>query len=143
MHDGAAEPARVRNPIPTLHGFGASESCPSRRNRRMPLKSNGRFGHALELAVAIAALVTSVTSIWLSLSQGDDMARLVQAQSWPYLEYVSSNTGDNGAPVIDIMIRNAGVGPAKVESFSIGYDGKPARGWTSLIALCCVPPEMP
>lgn len=109
----------------------------------MSLKSNGRFGHALELAVALAALVTSVTSIWLSLSQGDEMARLVQAQSWPYLEYESSNTGDNGAPVIDILIRNAGVGPAKVESFSISYDGKPARGWTSLIALCCVPPETP
>ena len=85
----------------------------------MPTKSNGRFGRALEMAVALAALVTSVTSIWLSLSQGDDMARLVQAQSWPYLEYVSSNTGDNGAPVIDLMVRNAGVGPAKVESFSV------------------------
>ena len=93
------------------------------------LKSNGRLGHALELAVALAALVTSVTSIWLSLSQGDDMARLVQAQSWPYLEYESSNTGNNGTPEIDIMVRNAGVGPAKVESFSISYDGKPVRGW--------------
>ena len=105
------------------------------------LKSNGRVGHALEFAVAIAALVTSVTSIWLSLSQGDEMARLVQAQSWPYLEYVSSNTGDNGAPVIDIMVRNAGVGPAKVESFSISYEGKPVRGWAALIGACCVPKE--
>ena len=109
----------------------------------MHRKSNGPFGHALELAVALAALVTSVTSIWLSLSQGDDMARLVQAQSWPYLEYVSSNTGDNGAPVIDLMIRNAGVGPAKVESFAISYGGKPAKGWAQLIAACCVPPETP
>jgi hypothetical protein len=106
-------------------------------------KSNGRFGHALELAIALAALVTSVTSIWLSLSQGDDMARLVQAQSWPYLEYESSNTGNGGAPEIDIMVRNAGVGPAKVESFSISYDGKPVRGWAALIAACCVPPETP
>jgi hypothetical protein len=105
--------------------------------------SNGRFGHALELAVAIAALVTSVTSIWLSLSQGDDMARLVQAQSWPYLEYESSNTGTNGQPEIDIMVRNAGVGPAKVESFSIRYDGKPVKGWTGLIAACCLPAGTP
>ena len=44
------------------------------------LKSNGRLGHALELAVALAALVTSVTSIWLSLSQGDDMAPLAQVR---------------------------------------------------------------
>jgi hypothetical protein len=110
---------------------------------RFMQKSHGRFGRTLELAVAVAALVTSVTSIWLSLSQGDDMARLVQAQSWPYLEYESSNTGDDGAPVIDIFVRNAGVGPAKVESFSVSYDGKPARGWASLIAACCVPPETP
>jgi hypothetical protein len=107
------------------------------------LKSNGRVGRALEFAVAIAALVTSVTSIWLSLSQGDEMARLVQAQSWPYLEYVSSNTGDNGAPVIDIMVRNAGVGPAKVESFAITYNGKPVKGWAQLIAACCVPEGTP
>lgn len=106
-------------------------------------KSNGRFGHALEFAVAIAALVTSVTSIWLSLSQGDDMARLVQAQSWPYLEYESSNTANNGAPELDIMVRNAGVGPAKVESFSISYDGKPVKGWAALIAACCVPQDTP
>ena len=109
----------------------------------MHWNSKGPFGRALELAVAIAALVTSVTSIWLSLSQGDEMARLVQAQSWPYLEYVSSNTGDNGAPVIDLMVRNAGVGPAKVESFSISYDGKPVKGWAQLIAACCLPPDMP
>jgi hypothetical protein len=105
--------------------------------------SNGLLGRALELAVATAALITSVTSIWLSLSQGDDMARLVQAQSWPYLEYESSNTGNNGAPEIDIMVRNAGVGPAKVESFSISHDGKPAKGWASLIAACCVPDGTP
>jgi hypothetical protein len=107
------------------------------------LKSNGRFGRTLELAVAAAALVTSVTSIWLSLSQGDDMARLVQAQSWPYLEYESSNTASNGAPEIDVMVRNAGVGPAKVESFSISYDGKPVRGWAALIAACCAPEGTP
>jgi len=71
------------------------------------------------------------------------MARLVQAQSWPYLEYESSNTGNNGAPEIDIMVRNAGVGPAKVESFSVSYDGTPAKGWTQLIALCCVPDGTP
>ena len=95
------------------------------------------FDRALELAVAMAALITSATSIWLSLSQGDDMARLVQAQSWPYLEYESSNTGETG-PEIDIGVRNAGVGPAKVQSFSILYGGTPVRGWTALIKACCL-----
>ena len=104
---------------------------------------HGTFGWTLEMAVAIAALVTSVTSIWLSLRQGDDMARLVQAQSWPYLEYESSNTGDNGQPEIDIGVRNAGVGPAKVKSFAILYDGKAVTGWGTLIKACCVPDGTP
>lgn len=104
--------------------------------------THGILDRALELAVAIAALITSVVSIWLSLSQGDDMAHLVQAQSWPYLEYESSNTGDHG-PEIDIMIRNEGVGPAKVKSFAISYDGKPARGWAPLIKSCCLPDGVP
>jgi hypothetical protein len=106
-------------------------------------KMKGSIGRSLEFAVAIGALVTSVTSIWLSLSQGDDMARLVQAQSWPYLEYESSNTGNDGAPEIDIMVRNAGVGPAKVESFSVSYDGSAAKGWASLVASCCLPQGTP
>ena len=96
------------------------------------------WSRALEFAVAIAALITSVTSIWLSLRQGDDMARLVQAQSWPYLEYLSSNTG-NAGPAIDIGVRNAGVGPAKVKSFSVVYDGTAVPGWVALIRACCVP----
>jgi hypothetical protein len=129
---------------PSTRGrFGASNVVSLNGISSMPRTSNGRFGHALELAVAIAALVTSVTSIWLSLSQGDDMARLVQAQSWPYLEYISSNTGENGEPVIDLMIRNAGVGPAKVESFSVSYGGRPVKGWAQLIAACCIPPDTP
>jgi len=104
--------------------------------------ASGYFARALEMAVALAALVTSVTSIWLSLSQGDDMARLVQAQSWPYLEYESSNTGDSG-PEIDIAVRNAGVGPAKVESFAVLWDGKPVKGWAALIRVCCIPDGTP
>ncbi|HKE48878.1 MAG TPA: hypothetical protein VKB52_12500 [Rhodanobacteraceae bacterium] len=104
---------------------------------------HGTFGWTLEMAVAIAALVTSVTSIWLSLRQGDDMARLVQAQSWPYLEYETSNTGDNGEPEIDLGVRNAGVGPAKVESFAILYDGKAVKGWGALIKACCLPDGTP
>src|SRR5215467_5891089 len=111
--------------------------------RRGMRETHGFLDRALELAVAIAALVTSVVSIWLSLSQGDDMARLVQAQSWPYLEYESSNTGEAGRPEIDIGVRNAGVGPAKVESFSIRYEGTPVRGWAALIKACCLPEGTP
>jgi len=96
------------------------------------------WSRALEFAVAMAALITSVTSIWLSMRQGDDMARLVQAQSWPFLEYLSSNTGNTG-PEIDVGVRNAGVGPAKVKSFSVTYDGKAIPGWVALIQACCVP----
>ncbi|MET0231331.1 MAG: hypothetical protein ABW186_10410 [Rhodanobacteraceae bacterium] len=103
---------------------------------------SGPLARALEMAVALAALVTSVTSIGLSLSQGDDMARLVQAQSWPYLEYESSNTGDRG-PEIDIAVRNSGVGPAKVESFAVLWDGKPVAGWAALIHACCIPDGTP
>ena len=105
-------------------------------------RPSGHLARALEMAVALAALVTSVTSLWLSLSQGDDMARLVQAQSWPYLEYETSNMGSS-APEIEIAVRNSGVGPAKVESFAVLWDGKPVKGWASLVHACCVPDGTP
>ena len=44
-------------------------------------REGGWLRSSLDLMVAFAALATSISSIWLALAQGDDMQRLVQAQS--------------------------------------------------------------
>lgn len=96
----------------------------------------------VDFLVAICALVTSIASIWLSVTQGDDMQRLVQAQSWPFLGFQTSNTETNPVtgkpePVISMTIENLGVGPAKIQSLEMFYKGKNVRTSRDLLRACC------
>jgi hypothetical protein len=93
---------------------------------------------ALDLLVALAALVTSVTSIWLALSQGDDMARLVQAQSWPHVGFHSGNSPLDPATnqrirSLSFSVENLGVGPAKLRTLEVLLDDRPVDGHGALI----------
>lgn len=96
----------------------------------------------LEIFLAVCALITSITSIWLSLSQGDDMQKLVQAQSWPFLGFSTGNTDFNATTgkwddVIDFEIENLGVGPAKIKSMEVWYKDKPMANIMELLQSCC------
>ena len=100
----------------------------------------------VDLVVALSALATSVISIWLAISQGDDMERLVQAQSWPFIGFDSSNVHPNpqtGAPehVMTLAIENLGVGPAKIRTVEVRYDGKAVGGGRDLLRACCDKPD--
>jgi hypothetical protein len=97
-----------------------------------------RLRDTLDLLVALAALATSVVSIWLAISQGDDMRRLVQAQSWPYIGFHSGNSSLDPASnqrirSLSFSVENLGVGPAKLRWLEIMLDGKAQSGHDSLI----------
>lgn len=82
----------------------------------------------LDLLVALAALVTSAVSIWLAISQGDDMEKLVQAQSWPYVGFSSGNSSLDPATnerirSLSFSVDNLGVGPARVRTMEVLVDG--------------------
>lgn len=102
----------------------------------------GRWREKVDFLVAICALITSIASIWLSVTQGDDMQRLVQAQSWPFLGFTTSNAETSPVtgkpdPVISMTIENLGVGPAKIQSFEIFYKGKNVQTSRELLRACC------
>lgn len=86
-----------------------------------------RTGHRLlDLAVPISALLISVISLIIGIHHGRTMqemaqanSRLVQANSWPLLQYATGNANDNGDPDITMKIANTGVGPAKLISLEI------------------------
>jgi len=107
-------------------------------------KATGRnnWREKVDFLVAICALITSIASIWLSVTQGDDMQRLVQAQSWPFVGFITSNNETNPAtgkqePVITMTIENLGVGPAKIQSLEIFYKGKNIKTSRELLRACC------
>ena len=104
--------------------------------------SHAGWREKVDFLVAVCALITSIASIWLSVTQSDDMQRLVQAQSWPFLGFSTSNTETNTVsgkpePVISMTIENLGVGQAKIQSLEIFYKGKNVKTSRELLRACC------
>ena len=59
------------------------------------------------------------------------------ANSWPFLEYGTDNTGPNGERTIQLRVMNDGVGPAKVESFEVWWGDRPLANPEELLKACC------
>ena len=108
---------------------------PEERSLPTPRRS---LRDTLDLLVALSALATSVVSIWLAVTQGDEMGRLVQAQSWPFVGFTSGNSSLDEATKqrvrsLTLSIENLGVGPAKVRSFEVLIDGHAVADHNALI----------
>jgi hypothetical protein len=102
-----------------------------------PLDSS-RAGHRwIDAAAALCALVISAVSLWVAITNGQTNRQLVAANSWPFLQMLSSNTGDHETQVIELAGQNAGVGPAKVETFEVFWNDEPMRNSSELLRACC------
>ena len=86
----------------------------------------------LELSIAGAALVTSISSIAIAVHHGQIMERLVQANSVPFVIGGFSDITPTGQRVLSLDLLNRGVGPAKQRSLRVKVDD---RYVTSLPAL--------
>jgi hypothetical protein len=94
-----------------------------------------RTGHRwIDLAVPLSALAVSVISLTIAIHHGntmqkmaDENARLVQANSWPLLQFATGNANESGQPEITLKIENAGVGPAKLISLEMFQGDKRIR----------------
>lgn len=90
----------------------------------------------IELSVALTALVVSVASLFVARHQARVMDRQLAASVWPLVEYGTSNTrGDQ--PYITLGLRNMGVGPTRVRSLRLSYEGRPVRNAVGLLRACC------
>jgi hypothetical protein len=62
----------------------------------------------------------------------DANAKLVEANSWPFAYYDTSN-----GQTITMSIVNDGVGPAKIEAIEVEWAGKPRRDAADFLKACC------
>jgi len=107
--------------------------------------SHARSGHRwVDLVLAGSAMLVSIVSLAIAIRHGQTMekmaeanARLVAANSWPFLQYSTSNEGDDGKPLIRLSVINAGVGPARVETLEVFWHGAPVASPQALLAACC------
>lgn len=104
-----------------------------------------KTGHRwIDLSVAACALIVSITSLSVAILHGRTMermadanARLVEANSLPLLQRFSSDVGPHGEPITSIVVANAGVGPAKVASLEVFWNGQPVDSPVDLAIACC------
>ena len=109
-----------------------------------PHREVRRTGHnRVDLAIALSALLISLTSLVVAVVHSRTLermananSRLVEANSWPFLAYTTSNQTDAGA-VIVLEITNKGVGPAKIESVDVKWKGKTYFDAIAFLKACC------
>jgi hypothetical protein len=89
-----------------------------------------------EVAAGVAVLV-SLISLWVGVRTEQANSKMVAASSWPYLQLDSGNGDDQGRPVISLELQNAGVGPAKIETFELFWQGRPYPNAKALLEACC------
>jgi hypothetical protein len=90
----------------------------------------------LDLVIALSAIFISAVSLVVAIEHGRTERDLVAANSWPFLRSILDN-GYNDDRDTTIGVTNAGVGPAKVKSIEVFYDGRPVSSARDLLRRCC------
>ena len=91
-------------------------------------------GHRLlDLVLALSAIFISVVSLVVAIEHGRTERELVAANSWPFVQ-ADSSLGQQG---VRLWISNAGIGPAKLESLEVLYNGEVMPTERALLERCC------
>jgi hypothetical protein len=94
--------------------------------------------HWAESALAIGAVIIAAVSLWVAFDSERTNRELVASASWPFVELVSDESAPTAQPrVLRLGIANDGIGPAKLESFEVFWQGKPQRSPWQLLQSCC------
>jgi hypothetical protein len=103
-------------------------------------------GHRwLDIVLGLSAMFVSVVSLVVAVEHGRTMermadanTRMVDANSWPFVEFDSHNVDEQGNPDVRFVLTNDGIGPARIETFELWWDGKPMSSAGALIRACCL-----
>lgn len=107
-------------------------------NTELPVQPRAATGGRLSNYLASAfAIGVSMISLSVAISSNRTQERLLAASVWPALEYGTGNRGADGSDVISMNVGNSGVGPARLRSFQVLYQGQPAPNAASLLTQCC------
>jgi len=94
-----------------------------------------QIGSLSALVFSILALCTSIYQTQLMQSQTDLMQKQSRASVWPYIMLGENSNSRSGQESYTWRIDNNGVGPAKIESMVVRFDGKPHTTWESIFKV--------
>jgi hypothetical protein len=102
-------------------------------------------GHRrLDIVLGLSAMFVSLISLVVAVEHGRTMermadanARMVDATSWPFIEFGDHNADEQGNSAFRLELTNDGIGPARIETFELWWDGKPISWGGALVQACC------
>jgi hypothetical protein len=105
-------------------------------------RTRGTGFHWLDISLALSAFFVSLVSLWLAIHNGRTMEKLVAANSYPNIDIEPGNRFDFGdglglRPAVYLSLANTGIGPARLRSVQLSWQGKTAADLRALAALCC------
>ncbi len=83
-------------------------------------------------------MFVSIVSLAVAIHHGNAMDRLVEANSWPFLTYGTGDLDEQSRRRIWLKVENAGVGPARIETFEVWWHGEPVPTAVELLRRCCL-----
>ena len=96
----------------------------------------------VDVAIAISAITISVVSLFVAVENGRTERKLVAANSWPFLVFSSQQTGlVQGSRTVTLRVENDGVGPARIQSVIVRWNGAPVRTHGEFLSRCCGMPD--
>lgn len=110
-----------------------------------PHQHHAYTGHRwLDIVLALSAMFVSVVSLVVAIEHGrttermaDANTRMVEANSWPFVEFATHNVDEHGNANVRLVLNNEGIGPARIQTFEMWYAGQPIASPKDLIHACC------
>lgn len=92
--------------------------------------------HWAESALSIFAVIIAAISLWIAIDTERTNRQLVAEAAWPFVQTYTSG-GSNSQQPLTLSIGNAGVGPAKIETLELFWNGRPYRTSLDFLKDCC------
>jgi hypothetical protein len=86
--------------------------------------------------LSIFAVIIAAISLWIAIDTERTNRQLVTEAAWPFVQMYTSGGGDLQQP-LSLNIANAGIGPAKIETLEVFWNGKPYGTAVELLKDCC------
>jgi hypothetical protein len=110
-----------------------------------PESEHGHHRHTghrpVDVVLGVSAVLISVISLFLAIQHGRVMERILEASTWPYVMVYGSNANSDGSRHLTLSIVNKGVGPAKIESVELFYQGVAQANPQSLVRAILKPSD--
>ena len=91
----------------------------------------------IDIVIGVSALIVSAASLATIIRHAVIMEKMLTADTLPFLELENGNVLPDQTRSIYFELRNSGVGPARVEKFTLFFDGSPVPDWYKILEVCC------